>query len=93
MNRGNIERMSKRKLLIAVILVIALSAAVAIFIRTRSNKTLTSYKDENFLVYECTKPIKAKEGTVPSMFGGRMYALIPADQNEAKKYCKPTGIE
>lgn len=55
--------------------------------------TLTTYKDEKFIIYDCSRPIKAKQGSVPNLLGGRMDALVPADEKEAKQYCQAAGIE
>lgn len=71
---------------------VALIAGVFAF-KIFNRPTITSYKDEQFFIYECSQPIKAKHGSVPDLMGGRMDALIPADQNEAKRYCEVTGVE
>ena len=82
----------KKVLLGTVVVLAALTAGIIVY-KMLKQPTITIYKDEQFWIYECSRPIKAKEGTVPSLFGGRMESLVPADQDEAKRYCKATGIE
>jgi hypothetical protein len=73
--------------------VVVLIASVFAF-KMRHQLTLTTYKDEQFIVYDCSRSVKAKKGTVSDfVMGGRMDALVPADQNEAKRYCHASGIE
>jgi len=64
-----------------------------LFVILTHKQTVTGYEDGQFKIYECPRPIKAKESSVPNLFGGRMKALIPADPNEVDRYCKVTGIE
>lgn len=73
--------------------VIVLAAGLLAF-KTLHKPTLTTYKDERFIIYDCSRPIKAKKGTVPDLvMGDRMDTLVPADQNEAKRYCHVSGVE
>jgi hypothetical protein len=84
--------MHEYKDFIIAVLSVMLIAAIFTF-KILHKPRVTTYKDEGFIIYECSRPIKAKKGTVPDLFGGRMDALVPADQNEAKRYCKGTGVE
>jgi hypothetical protein len=82
----------KKFLIGAVVVLVALIASIIAY-KIFKQPTITSYKDEQFWIYKCSQPVKAKEGSVPDLLGGRMEALVPADQNEARRYCKSTGIE
>ncbi len=72
---------------------IALIAAGVFAFKVLHKRTITGYKDEDYIVYDCSRPIKAKQGSVPNLFGGRIQTLVPTDQQEAKRYCRATGIE
>ena len=64
-----------------------------LYLKFFGQKTITGYKSEDFIIYECSRPISAKKGTVPLLFGGRAETLVPADETEAAKYCYSVGIE
>ena len=83
---------SKKVYISLLITVEVLVAGLAAF-KILHKSTLNTYKDEQSIIYDCSQPIKAKKGTVPDLFGGRMDAMIPADQNEAKRYCHASGVE
>ena len=83
-----------KRVRISVMLAAAVLIASVFAFKMRHQLTLTTYKDEQFIVYDCSRPIKAKKGMVPDLFmGGRMDELVPADQNKAKQYCHASGVE
>lgn len=85
--------MQSKKVRIGLVAAIVALIAGVFFFKILDQPTITSYKDEQFIIYACSQPIKAKQGSVPDLLGGRIETLVPADQNEAKRYCKATGIE
>lgn len=85
------QYVKKVRIGIAVAVVVLIAGVTAFKVLHKPN--LTTYKDEQSIIYDCTQPIKAKKGTVPNLVGGRMDALVPVDQNEAKRYCHASGIE
>lgn len=85
--------LESKKIRIGIVLAIVLLIAGAFVFKMLHQPTITTYKDEQSIIYDCSQPIKAKKGTVPSLGGGRMDALVPADQNGAKRYCRASGIE
>lgn len=85
--------MQSKKMRIGVAITVLVVIVGILVVKNLNQPTITSYKDEQFFIYECSKPIKAKQGSVPDLMGGRMDALVPANQDEAKRYCKVTGVE
>lgn len=90
--RASVMRSRKVIVILAAIVALVLGLTLTIIV-LRRGPTITGYKDEGLRIYECGQPIKAKKGTVPMLFGGRVEALVPADQTEAAKYCQVVGIE
>lgn len=85
-------KLTKKSILI-IIIVVLIAGGYTAFLKFTRATTITGYKDNEFYIYECSKPIKAKKGTVPMLFGGRQETLVPANQAEADKYCHKVGIE
>jgi len=85
--------MQSKKVRVSVFAIFLVLATGIVAFKMFKQSTITSYKDEQLLIYECSQPIKAKHGSVPSLIGGRMDVLVPSDQNEARRYCKVTGVE
>lgn len=84
---------SKKAKVVALLVGVVLIAGGIIAFKLLQKPTITTYKDEDLIIYDCSRPIKAKQGSVPNLLGGRMDALVPADEQEAKQYCQATGIE
>lgn len=72
-------------------LLLIVMTAVFVLLKNEHQPTITSYEDESGWVYQCSKSIKAKEGSTGSL--GHPQGLIPADESEARQYCHSIGIE
>jgi hypothetical protein len=84
---------SRKTKIVTLVVATALIIGGVIAFKILHKPTITTYKDEDFIIYDCSRPIKAKQGSVPNLLGGRMDALVPADEQEARQYCRATGIE
>ncbi len=80
----------KYTLLITLITVIVLAGGLAL-LRDRHQSSITRYEAADGWVYQCSKPIKAKNGTAQTL--GHPQGFIPYSQSEADKYCYKVGIE
>lgn len=80
----------KKRYLLALVIVLFLLVGAAVFLRNKQ-QTLTSYEDSNGWVYQCSKPIKAKNGT--SQVLGHPQGPVPIDASESSTYCHKVGIE
>jgi hypothetical protein len=85
-----VKKLKQRQTFI-IALVIVLSSASFIIMKHRS-PTLTGYEDANGVIYECSRPIKAKGGTAKLLLG-HPQGLIPVNSDDASKYCHSVGIE
>ncbi|MDB5163896.1 MAG: hypothetical protein JWS12_514 [Candidatus Saccharibacteria bacterium] len=86
------KRLNNARLLVALLGVIVVLGGLGVraLVRSRAKLTLTSYETTNGLIYECSRPIKAKPGTVAH---GHRQGPIPYNQSDADKYCHNIGIE
>jgi len=82
-------KLQKKCIILAIVLLVLLLAGVVVF--RNQQKTLTRYESAGGWVYECSQPIKAKNGTAQTL--GHPQDLIPVDDSEASKYCHKVGIE
>jgi hypothetical protein len=89
-------------LFIGGLCLLALAGAGGVFAYYHSRPTgptVTYYVDSNLEVYQCSRPIRAKPGFIPTLPGlgdhgsGRIKGLVPANMAKAKKYCHYSGIE
>lgn len=85
------KQKNNRKFLIIFIAIIILLSGLLVIFRLYHYPTTMSYEDANGKIYECSRPLKAKMGTVTVL--GHPQGLIPVNQAEANKYCSYAGIE
>jgi hypothetical protein len=71
--------------------VVAIAATVVATIYHRQQRTVSQYKDQSGIVYECSRELKADKYDDYGFAAGSQYR--PADMNEAAKYCQAVGIE
>lgn len=81
-----------KRIIITVIAATSLSLIGILISYARAQQKLTTYEDKQLFIYQCTQPIKAKQGFYYNL-DGKHAGLEPADQTEFKKYCHYTGIE
>jgi hypothetical protein len=81
--------LNKPYILIGLIILIGL--AIIIF-SVKHHPTITGYETEDGVVFVCSKPIRAKQGTATGLLG-HPQGLIPYNQSDAAKYCHASGIE
>ncbi|HEX5448104.1 MAG TPA: hypothetical protein VFW90_02805 [Candidatus Saccharimonadales bacterium] len=87
------KRYKRNKLLIGLVVLLIALAVAGVLIKSRNSLTLTGYEDTNGVIYQCSKPIKARNSDAIIGLLGHPQGLIPANQNEANKYCHSAGIE
>ena len=81
--------------MVIVKLTVILTLIVAVVFTSRAFHTITidGYKDDDLVIYDCWPPIEAKEGIIINLIFGPEKGLVPADMDQAKRYCRATGIE
>jgi hypothetical protein len=85
-------------LLGCLIIIVAIVAAL-IYRHYTHKPTITEYIGAGLTTYSCSQPIRAKQGSVPTLpgmgdhGGNTLQGLVPADPAEANRYCRATGME
>ena len=86
------KRLKRSKIVIvAVISIVLVISAVVVFFGPEDTALVSRYQDADGWVYECSKPLAAKEGTATTL--GHPQGLVPVSSSEADEYCYKVGIE
>lgn len=81
----------KKKYHMTAILMVLLFLIIVLVFHRNKQQTLTSYQTADGWIYECSQPVKAKNGTSQAL--KHPQGLVPVDDSEAAQYCHRVGIE